>query len=806
MTRDPARRAVFLAVLVGAGYMFPLYLAGAVGVAIRADLGLTGTQLGAVVSTFFAVGAVLLPVGGRVVDRIGPRLSARLAVAGAAACLLAVAVLGGSYPGLLAAMAIGGVGSTVAAPVGGMLIARAVPPGRRPLAFAMERSSIPAATLLAGASVPTLAAVVHWRVVFAVGAVLVAAILLVPVPRLAEVVARQDRAPLRPLTPLLLVTAMFVLGSAAATALSTFLVGYGAGIGLGAGTAGIALAATSAATIAVRMTLGLLGVRVPGRATSAALLLVGAAGFALLAVPSAAAAWAGALLAGAAGWGWTGVLGLAVVQSHPDAPGASTALVQAGGCAGGIAGPLLMGALVEHAGYPAGWLVLAGLAALAGLVAAANGGIWRWISQGVDPRTGTSLTSERTGVSYSGTTKGVAVENGPLTGIRVLDVSTILAGPLCCRILGDHGADVIKIEHPEAGDGMRGHGAAKDGVPLWWKEISRNKRAVGLKLSTPDGADLLLRLAADADVLVENFRPGTLERWGIGPERLHEVNPGLVIVRITGFGQTGPYAARAGFGTLAEAMSGFAHLTGEAGGPPTLPAFGLADSICGIAASSAATMALYARERNGGRGEIVDMNLLEPIMDAVGPGPMVYDQLGIVGERHGNRSTNNAPRNTYRTKDGRWVAVSTSAQRIAERVMELVGHPEVVAEPWFATGHGRAAHADLLDAYVGGWIGERTEAEVTAAFETAGAAVAPVYSARDLVEDEHVRSTGMLTTVPDDDFGPLLMHNVMWRSTGAPGRIRFTGRALGADTDEVLAELGVDEHEVARLRAERVVA
>lgn len=396
--------------------------------------------------------------------------------------------------------------------------------------------------------------------------------------------------------------------------------------------------------------------------------------------------------------------------------------------------------------------------------------------------------------------------DGPLTGVRVLDVSTILAGPLCCRILGDHGADVIKVEHPEFGDGMRGHGKQKDGLPLWWKEISRNKRHLGLKLSTPDGAALLLKLAAQADVLVENFRPGTLERWGLGPDRLHEVNPGLVVVRVTGFGQTGPYAGRAGFGTLAEAMSGFAHLTGEPDGPPTLPAFGLADSICGIAAASAVAMALFARDRNGGRGEVIDINLLEPIMTAVGPGPMVYQQLGLVGQRHGNRSTNNAPRNTYRTKDGRWVAVSTSAQRIAERVLELVGHPEVVDEPWFATGHGRAAHADLLDAHVGGWIAERTEAEVSAAFAEAGAAVAPVYTARDLVEDEHVRQTGMLTTVPDEDFGDLLMHNVLWRATAAPGRIRFTGRPLGADTDEILSELGVDAAETARLRAEQVVA
>lgn len=398
------------------------------------------------------------------------------------------------------------------------------------------------------------------------------------------------------------------------------------------------------------------------------------------------------------------------------------------------------------------------------------------------------------------------MEDGPLTGLRVLDVSTILAGPLCCQILGDQGADVIKIEHPIAGDGMRGHGPSKKGIPLWWKEISRNKRTVGLNLSAPEGADILLRLARTADVLVENFRPGTLERWGLGPETLHEVNPRLVIVRITGFGQQGPYAGRAGFGTLAEAMSGFAHLTGEADGPPTLPAFGLADSICGIAASAATMMALWAREKSG-RGEVVDMSLLEPIMTAVGPGPTVYDQLGIVGRRQGNRSSNNAPRNTYRCKDGTWVAISTSAQSIAERVMTLVGHPEVITEPWFGSGRGRAEHADLLDSYVSAWIAERTRDEVMAEFERVGAAVAPVYSARDLVEDPHVRATRMLTYVEDEDLGPVLMHNVMWRMSGTPGRIRFTGRRLGADTDEILLhELGLDAETVADLRARRVIA
>ena len=394
--------------------------------------------------------------------------------------------------------------------------------------------------------------------------------------------------------------------------------------------------------------------------------------------------------------------------------------------------------------------------------------------------------------------------DGPLSGLRVVDASTILAGPLACQILGDYGAEVIKIEHPKAGDGMRGHGPSVDGTPIWWSEIARNKRTVALSLSSAEGADVFRRLVATADVLVENFRPGTLERWGLDPADLRAANPGLVVARITGFGQSGPYAARAGFGTLAEAMSGFAHLTGQPDGPPTLPAFGLADSICGIAASSAISMALLHRERTG-HGQVLDLSLLEPIMTAVGPGPSVYGLTGQVGQRHGNRSTNNAPRNAYETSDGHWVAISTSAQAIAERVLRLVGHPEVIDEPWFASGHTRAQHADLLDDYVGSWIAARTREEVVAAFTDAGAAVAPVYSAKDLVEDEHVRATQMLTPVEDPALGEVLQHNVMWRMSDTPGRIRFPGRPLGADTDDVLTDLGLTPDEISTLRDQEVI-
>ncbi len=386
-----------------------------------------------------------------------------------------------------------------------------------------------------------------------------------------------------------------------------------------------------------------------------------------------------------------------------------------------------------------------------------------------------------------------------LDGLRVIDASSLIAGPICCQILGDFGAEVIKIEHPVTGDALRGHGHQKGGQGLWWKEISRNKRLIGLNLSTTDGAVAFMRLLATADVLVESFRPGTLERWGLDPDRLLAERPELVVLRLTG--QHGPYADRPGFGTLAEAMSGFAHLTGSPDGPPTLPPFGLADSICGIAASSAVMMALWHRDVHGGAGQVIDISILEPMMAATGPGPIVYDQLGIVETRHGNRSTNNAPRNTYRTSDGHWVAVSTSTLSVARRVLALVGHPEVVDEPWFQSGAGRAEHADLLDGFVALWISERTRAEVLELFAEANGAIAPVYSAEDLVADEHVRAARMLVEVNDPELGPVLMHNVMWRMSATPGRIASTGGEAGADTHSILVEeLGYSEDELLRLR------
>ncbi|MBK3636555.1 CoA transferase [Streptomyces sp. MBT97] len=387
----------------------------------------------------------------------------------------------------------------------------------------------------------------------------------------------------------------------------------------------------------------------------------------------------------------------------------------------------------------------------------------------------------------------------PLHGIRVLDLATLFAGPLAATMLGDFGAEVVKVEHPTRPDPSRGHGPSKDGVGLWWKLLGRNKRTITLDLSRPGGRATLLRLVRTADVVVENFRPGTLEKWDLGWDTLSAANPRLVLARVTAFGQFGPYAHRPGFGTLAEAMSGFAAITGEPDASPTLPPFGLADSIAGLATAYAVMTALAGRDRTG-EGQVVDMAIIEPILTVLGPQPLWYDQLGYVQARTGNRSANNAPRNTYRTADGGWVAVSTSAQSVAERVMRLVGRPDLIDEPWFATGADRAAHADVLDEAVGSWIAARDRVDVLAAFEKAEAAIAPVQDVRDVMTDPQYQALDTITAVDDPELGRVRMQNVLFRLSATPGAIRWAGRPHGADTEEVLTELGLTTAELTSLR------
>jgi crotonobetainyl-CoA:carnitine CoA-transferase CaiB-like acyl-CoA transferase len=394
-------------------------------------------------------------------------------------------------------------------------------------------------------------------------------------------------------------------------------------------------------------------------------------------------------------------------------------------------------------------------------------------------------------------------ERKPLEGVKVIDAATLFAGPLAATILGDFGAGVLKVEHPK-GDPSRSHGYAKDGTGLWWKMLGRNKRAVTLSMSTTEGAEIFKRLARDADVVIESFRPGTLERWGLSYEELSRENPGLVLARVTGFGQFGPYSNRPGFGTIAESMSGFAHVTGQPGGPPTLPPFGLADGIAALATACAVLMALRARDATG-KGQVVDLAIIEPIFTVLGPQPIAYDQLGVIQERTGNRSNNNAPRNTYQTKDGKWVAISTSAQNIAERVMRLVGRPEFIGEPWFQKGSERAKHADELDEAVGHWISERTTEEVVEAFEEANAAITPIYNIEDIMQDPQYQALGSIITVNDPELGPIKMQNVLFRLSETPGEVKWSGPQLGEHNEEVYRELGIDKERLEKLKAEGVV-
>jgi crotonobetainyl-CoA:carnitine CoA-transferase CaiB-like acyl-CoA transferase len=392
----------------------------------------------------------------------------------------------------------------------------------------------------------------------------------------------------------------------------------------------------------------------------------------------------------------------------------------------------------------------------------------------------------------------------PLDGIKVVEAATLFAAPLASMLLGDFGADVVKIEHPSRPDPARGHGASKDGVGLWFKTLSRNKRLITLSLATPGGRDVFLRLVERSDVVIENFRPGTLERWGLGPAELHAVNPRVVIARVSGFGQTGPYASRPGFGTLAEAMSGFAAMNGEPDDPPLLPPLALADGVTAFATAFGVLAALRARESTG-RGQVVDLSLVEPLILLLGPQFAQADLLGELQPRTGNRSSHNAPRNLYRTADGKWVAVSASATSIAQRVLRLVGRGDLTAHDWFASGSGRAAHVEEIDAAVASWIESRTRDDVIAAFEQAEAAVGPVYDALEILGDPQLAALGAIADVPDDDLGRVLMSNVVARLSETPGEIRWTGRAHGADTVEVLAELGIGDDELATLRAEGAV-
>jgi crotonobetainyl-CoA:carnitine CoA-transferase CaiB-like acyl-CoA transferase len=387
---------------------------------------------------------------------------------------------------------------------------------------------------------------------------------------------------------------------------------------------------------------------------------------------------------------------------------------------------------------------------------------------------------------------------GPLDGIRVLDLSRLVAGNMLSLQLADFGADVIKVE-PPAGDPLRDWRDA--GLALHWKTYARNKRSLVLNLRHASAKEALLRLVAKADVFIENYRPGTLEEMGLGPDVLHARNRGLVIVRVSGFGQTGPYAPLPGFGTLVEAMSGFAARTGFPDREPVLPPLALADMIAGLYGAFATVTALRARERGASSGQVIDLTLLESIFSVLGPEAAIFRATGAVKERTGSGSHTSAPRNVYRCADGKYVAVSGSTEAMARRIFETIGRADMLADERFRTNSARVAHRPEVDAAVGGWFAGKPREAALAQMRAAGVTAGPVYDIADAVADPHFQER-VVVEVEDAELGSLPMHDIVPRLSATPGRWRRPAPALGEHTDAVLAEAGLDAAAIKRMRQE----
>jgi crotonobetainyl-CoA:carnitine CoA-transferase CaiB-like acyl-CoA transferase len=387
---------------------------------------------------------------------------------------------------------------------------------------------------------------------------------------------------------------------------------------------------------------------------------------------------------------------------------------------------------------------------------------------------------------------------GPLAGMRVLDLSRLVAGNMLSLQLADFGAEVIKIEPPE-GDPLR---AWRDGgETLFWKTYSRNKRSVVMNLRQEAARAALLRLVETADVFIENYRPGTLEAMGLAPDLLLARNPNLVVVRISGFGQTGPYAQRPGFGTLVEAMSGFADRTGFADREPVLPPLALADMIAGLSGAMAVVTALLARQRGLAGGQVIDLSLLEPLFSTLGPEAAIYRRTGKIKQRAGNGSNTSAPRNIYRCADGGYVALSGSTQAMAKRIFETIGEGWMIEDARYRTNSDRVRNREAVDAAVGGWFAARTRDAALATMQAAGVTAGPVYNIQDALADPHFRAREVIVAVDDPELGALPMHNITPRLSATPGVWRRPAPGLGEHTDEVLGEAGLDAPAIAALRA-----
>lgn len=390
----------------------------------------------------------------------------------------------------------------------------------------------------------------------------------------------------------------------------------------------------------------------------------------------------------------------------------------------------------------------------------------------------------------------------PLHGVRVLDLSRMVAGGVAGMLLADFGADVVKVEQPGTGDPLRQWTA--EGLPLWWKVYARNKRFVTLNLKAEEGRALLLDHLSQFDVLMESFVPGTLERMGLGPDVLLGRHPKLVMLRISGWGQTGPGSARPGFGTLIEAASGFAAMNGEPDGAPIVPSFPLADTSAALFAANAIMFALYHRDVHGAGGQVIDLALFESLFSLLGPLPAEYAALGKVRSRNGSRSKNAGPRGCYRTSDDRWVAVSGSTPKMAERFLRAYELGHLLDDPKFATNEARVINGLELDAAVCAAIGSRTLEENLRIIECHQLTAGGVYTVADIEEDPHWRARQLTLDIPDAG-GTVRMHNVFPRFSETPGEVRWAGGALGQDNEAVYRELGLSCDEQKRLAAAGVI-
>ncbi len=407
-------------------------------------------------------------------------------------------------------------------------------------------------------------------------------------------------------------------------------------------------------------------------------------------------------------------------------------------------------------------------------------------------------------------TPSSAPTSGPLAGLRILDISTVVAGPLAATLLGDLGADVLKVELPGDGDSLRRLAPHKDGVPLWWKVTNRNKRGVTLDLRKLEGKALLGRLVKDRDVLVENFRAGTLDGWGITRDWLQAINPRLTILRVTGFGQTGPYRNRPGFARVFEAMTGFTRICGEEGGTPLHIGYPVSDALGGLYGALGVLAALYRLkeeldENPAARGQEIDCSMTEAMLRTIEFLAIEYDQLGTVRTAGGNRSQYAAPGNIYATRDGKWASIAASTQRIFERFCKAMGLTHLLADPRFVDNPSRVKNREAIDAIIGAAIAELTLAELRARLDGHEVGFSPIYDAADIFADPHFAARDAIVRVPDAELGEVRMQCVVPRFSETPAAVRSAGPSLGQLNDEVYDELGLSPEEQARLRAAGVI-